>query len=119
MRSFMERLLFPYLTYTPSRASLFPRKILTALIDTMGATEENMPAMHQDASANVSRAIMTRIFGSCEVLLCTDTYQFDDYSKYVSTAFDADAKARRRRDVFPHDCQRAYELGTRLAAAAP
>ena len=114
MRSFMERLLFPYLTYTPDHASIFPRKISTAFIYTMNVPEEHIAAFHQDSSVAASRAIMTRIFGSCEVLLSTDTYQFDDYSKYLSTAWDPDAKAARRRDVFPLDCERTYELGKRL-----
>lgn len=116
MRSFMERLLFPYLSYTPDHASLFPWKISTALLYTMNVSEEDMPAFYQDSSVAASRAIMTRIFGSCEVLLCTDTYQFDDYSRYVSTAWDPEAKARRREDVFPEDCRRAHQLGARLTA---
>lgn len=61
---------------------------------------------------------MTHIFGSCEVLLSTETYQFDDYSKYLTTRWDPKVKARRRREIFPQDCERAYELGNRLAAAA-
>jgi multimeric flavodoxin WrbA len=118
MRSFMERLLYPSYSYTPDRASLFPRKIPTALVYTMNATEEEMPTYHQDASVAASRDTMARIFGSCEVLLSTDTYQFKDYSKYLSTAWDPEVKAKRREDVFPQDCERAYELGTRLTAAA-
>src|SRR5271169_5402101 len=42
MRSFMERLLFPYLTYTDPPKSLFPRKIKTGFIYTMNTTEEQM-----------------------------------------------------------------------------
>lgn len=118
MRSFMERLFFPYLSYTLDHASIFPRKIATALIYTMNISEEEMAAFHQDTSVAASRAIMTKIFGSCEVLLCTDTYQFGDYSEYLSTAWDPGAKARRREEVFPRDCQRAYELGVGLAKAA-
>ena len=118
MRSFMERLLFPYLTYTPDYAAIFPRKISTAFVYTMNVPEERMHLVNQDSSVSASQSTMARIFGSCEVLLCTDTYQFDDYSKYLSTMFDAEAKARRRKDVFPLDCERAYELGTRLAVAA-
>jgi multimeric flavodoxin WrbA len=118
MRAFRERLLFPYLTYTPGRVSIFPRKIQTGLVYTMNLTEEQHVAYGQDKSAVGSQGFMNLIFGSCEVLLCTDTHQFDDYSKYVSTAFDADAKARRRKDVFPQDCARAYELGAKLTAAA-
>ena len=118
MRSFMERLLFPYLTYTPEHASIFPRQIRTALMYTMNVTEGMLAAFHQESSVAASRDIMRRIFGSCDVLLAFDTYQFDDYSKYVSTAFDPVEKARRRDEAFPQDCEKAHELGIRLAAAA-
>lgn len=117
MRSFMERLLFPYLTYTPDYSSIFEGRLLTGLIYTMNVTEENMGAFHQDASIAASRSIMTRVFGNCEVLLCTDTLQFSDYSKYLSTAFDPTAKAKRRQEVFPLDCAKAFELGAKLAMA--
>jgi len=118
MRSFMERLLFPYLTYTPGYASIFPGIALTGLVYTMNVSEENMPAYHQDVSVTASRGAMARVFGNCEVLLSTDTLQFSDYSKYMSTAFDPAAKARRRQEVFPQDCARAYELGAKLVLAA-
>ncbi len=45
------------------------------------------------------------IFGETESYYCTDTLQFSDYSKYVSDIFDAGAKAARRQEVFPQDCQ--------------
>jgi multimeric flavodoxin WrbA len=118
MRSFMERLLFPYVTYTPERTCIFPGKAQTGLIYTMNVTEENMPAYHQDVSVAASRGVMARVFGNCEVLLSTDTLQFRDYSKYVSTLFDPVAKAKRREEVFPKDCERAFELGAKLVMAA-
>lgn len=52
---------------------------------------------------------------SAETLIVTDTYQFDDYSKYVAELFDADEKAKRRKEVFPTDCQKAFEMGARIA----
>ena len=76
MRSFMERLLFPYVTYTPERACIFPGETRTALIYTMNVSEENMAAYHQDVSVAASRGVMTRVFGNCEALLSTDTLQF-------------------------------------------
>ena len=60
------------------------------------------------------QATLARIFGSCELLLATDTLQFDDYDKYLSTVWDAAAKAKRREEVFPLDCAKARELGARL-----
>lgn len=118
MRSFMERLLFPYLTYTPDYACIFPGKTRAALVYTMNVSEERMPAFYQDKAVASSQGIMTRVFGNCDVLLCTDTYQFTDYSKYVSTAWDPEAKAKRRKEVFPKDCARAFELGAKLATEA-
>ncbi len=117
MRSFMERLLFPYMTYTPGYASIAPREIRCALVYTMNVSEEDLPSYPQNTMMAASKSTMARIFGSCEVLLCTDTYQFDDYSKYVSSVWDVEAKTRRYKEVFPQDCARAYELGAKLAAA--
>jgi hypothetical protein len=41
--------------------------------------------------------------------------QFEDYSKYVAPRFDPLKKAQRRKEVFPQDCQKAYEMGIRFA----
>lgn len=119
MRSFMERLIYPYLSYTPGYASLFPRKIHTGLVYTMNLTAEQMPVYGQDKSVAASRWWLAHIFGHCEVLNCFDTQQFNDYSKYLSTAFDADAKVKRRQEIFPKDCLRAYEFGRNLIAINP
>uniref|UniRef100_I2Q740 NADPH-dependent FMN reductase n=1 Tax=Desulfovibrio sp. U5L TaxID=596152 RepID=I2Q740_9BACT len=118
MRSFFERFAFPYLTYTPGYVSLFTRKIPTAMIYTMNIPEQALHEWGYDISMERMRGVMARTFGSCEVLASTDTYQFDDYSKYLSTSWDAAAKARRREEVFPEDCARAFALGGRLVAAA-
>lgn len=114
MRSFLERLLFPFLTYTPDYASIFPGRLQVGLIYTMNASEK----WFASSPLNATQGALGRILGDCELLLCTDTYQFSDYSKFVSTGFDAEAKKRRRDQVFPHDCRRAFELGARLTAAA-
>lgn len=118
MRSFIERLLFPYLTYTPNHASIFPGELRTGLVYTMNESEESMLAYQQDVSVAASRDFMTHVFGNCEVLLSTDTLQFSDYSKYMSSAFDPAAKGKRRQEVFPKDCAQAYEMGASLTRAA-
>jgi len=117
-RSFLERLLFPYLTYTPGYASLFGRKIPTALVYTMNIPEHAVEKWGYTVFMERMRSVMERNFGGCELLLCTDTLQFSDYGKYVCTVFDAKAKARRRAEVFPQDCARAFELGRRMASGA-
>jgi hypothetical protein len=64
--------------------------------------------------ANNERVLQQR-FGSAESLYSFDTYQFDDYAKVVADRFDPLLKAKRRQEVFPLDCQEAFELGARLA----
>jgi hypothetical protein len=58
--------------------------------------------------------ILERIFGASESLCSYDTYQFEDYSKYVAPRFDPLKKAKRRAEVFPQDCEKAVALGARL-----
>jgi len=114
MRSFMERLLFPYLTYTDPQVSLFPRKIKTGFIYTMNVTDEDMHKRNYDWHFNLNETYMKMIFGAVESLFCCDTYQFTDYSKMAAERFNAEKKAERRKAVFPEDCSKAYEMGVRF-----
>jgi multimeric flavodoxin WrbA len=116
MRSFLERLTFPYLVYDRQRSSLFGKKIPVGFIYTMGAPGERIKEAGYDRQFTLMESIMNRIFGGpSESLLATDTCQFDDYSKYVASAFDIEAKVKRREQVFPLDCQKAYDMGARFA----
>jgi multimeric flavodoxin WrbA len=113
MRSFMERLIYPYLTYTEPPESLFPKKIKTAWIYTMGIPEMLKDLYSQHFALN--EMYLGMIFGSTESLFCFDTYQFEDYTKFVADRFNPEKKAQRRQEVFPGDCENAFELGARLA----
>jgi multimeric flavodoxin WrbA len=137
MKSFMERLLFPYLAYASPPERILTRQIKTACIYTMNASEERvteswtrpfaikefvaqetLPVIetYQFTLHMASNEYLLRmIFGTGESLLSYQTYQFEDYSKVVSSLFDPEEKARRRREVFPKDCEKAFEMGARLA----
>jgi multimeric flavodoxin WrbA len=115
MRSFLERLTFPYLVYDQQHSSLFKRKMPVGFIYTLGATEARIKETGWDRQFTLMESILSRIFGASETLLATDTYQFDDYSKYVAPGMDAEAKAKRRKEVFPEDCRKAFEMGARFA----
>jgi multimeric flavodoxin WrbA len=118
MRSFLERLLFPFVTYTPGYASIFPGKLRSALIYTMNISEEALANNSQAKLMERTESYMLRTFGNCETLMVCDTYQFTDYSKFLSTVWDPAAKAKRREEVFPKDLEKAFALGARLALAA-
>jgi len=111
MKSFMERLLFSVLAYTDPPTSLFPRKIQAGFIYTMNATEEQLNSYGIGQHVALNERYLKRILGSSESLLSFDTYQFDDYTKVVADLFDPEKKARRRKEFFPKDCERAFEMG--------
>ena len=117
-RALLERLCFPYNKYSKDRKSLFPRRISTALIYTMNVGQELLGTLGYDRHFSITKTALERHFGTCELLLCTDTLQFDDYSKYESEMFDTEAKIKRHAEVFPNDCKRAFELGVRVALSA-
>ena len=68
MRSFMERLIFPYLVYDTNHSTLFKKKIKTGLICIMGAREDEMKLMGYDRYFNMAEMDIKRIFGESESL---------------------------------------------------
>ena len=114
MRSFMERLLFPYLVYSRPPGSLFGRSIATAFIYTMNVSEEIMREYQYPVHFGLNENVLRRTFGRAETLCSFETLQFDDYDKVVFNYFDPEERRERRRTVFPEDCARAFALGVRL-----
>jgi len=117
VRSFMERLFFPNLTYTRPPQSLVTRQIPTSFVYTMNVSEQLMKENYAgviEANANT----LKMMFGQAESLFCNETLQFEDYDKVVFSYFDPEERRKRHREVFPQDCKRAFELGARLVQAA-
>ena len=81
----------------------------------MGVTEELLKKFSMDQLIDFNESIMQMVFGASESLLSFDTYQFKDYSKVVAPMFDPEEKAKKRREVFPVDCKKAFDMGVKLA----
>jgi multimeric flavodoxin WrbA len=118
MRSFLERLLFAPLIYAkpPHSRTAYPRKIRTGCIYTMNVTEEQSAERRYDVLYQTTEASLQTIFGAAETFCCYDTCQFSDYAKVVMEFMDPAQKIKRRQEVFPEDCRRAFDFGRRLAA---
>ena len=115
MRSLMERYIFPYLVYSESTRTLYPKNIPVGYIYTMNVTEDLFEMTGINTLIELNEWVTNLIFGYSESLCSTDTYQFDDYTKYVADRFDPEEKARRRAEVFPKDCEKAFAMGARFA----
>lgn len=122
MRSFMERLLFPAMSYShdkdgnPIRA--FNGTIYTATILTMNCTEELAANFGYPAVIEANAFGLRYVMGYTETLCAYNTVQFTDYSRYDANNFDGDERMRYRDEHFPEDLRKAYDLGKRLVEMA-
>jgi len=73
MRSFMERLVFPFLPYIDPPSTIFPKKIKTGFIYTLGATEEMSKERGFNHHISFNETILERIFGYSESLCGYDS----------------------------------------------
>jgi len=119
MSAFLERFLYPYILYNKERYTCYPKRIPHAFIYTMNDTSEMMKEHGTDTCLRGSQKHPAMVFQTpAEILYVNNTYQFSDYSKYESSAFDEKEKSDHRQKIFPKDCQRAFELGKKLAEDA-
>jgi len=112
-KMFIDRM-FPYLNFG-NFSSNFPKKIPIGLIYTMGASDENSK-MFKEPLKLIEMTFST-LFGSAETLFSTDTLLVKDYSKIVADALEPllDRKLKHKKEVFPQDCNKAFEMGARFA----
>jgi multimeric flavodoxin WrbA len=115
MRSFLERLLFPNISYDEFGRSDFPRRVSCGLIFTMNCPEAFVADVHYDILFEHHDRLMRILKGTTEILTSHETWQFADYSAMNAAVFDVQAKAKRRAEQFPLDCRTAFEMGARLA----
>jgi len=118
MHSFLERLLFSNLSYnSTSHRSVFQGKLSSGFIYTMNVPEESVKQNNYEVLFHHYGDLLQRLFnGTSEFLLSTDTYQFEDYSKYEVPMFNEKHKSQVRAEQFPIDSQKAFDMGARLAS---
>lgn len=109
MRSFIERFLFPTLTYSRDMHRLYKKRVSVGLVYTYNAPEETYTQYMQG-----QRAIFDAMIGPTEYVFASETLQFTDYSLYDADMFDPEQRRERHEKVFPEDCKKAFEMGRRL-----
>ncbi|WP_407314332.1 flavodoxin family protein [Desulfosporosinus sp. SB140] len=116
VRSFLERLLFSNLSYNEGHRSVFQGKLSSGFIYTMNVPEEFLKQVNYEQTVfQNNKNLLQRLNGTSEFMISADTYQFDDYSKYEASMFDEKHKSQVKAEQFPIDCQKAFDMGVRLA----
>ena len=109
--------MFPFLAYSKTE-TVEHKKMPLACIYTMNASEEiSYQIGYHDIYDNYEFGL-SMVFTKPEHLYVYETYQFKDYSKYVSDSFDEKERRHIRETQFPKDLENAYELGRKIAIQA-
>ena len=118
-RCFMERFLFANHTYMVDHENgglkrRLEKIIPTGVIFTMNCPESMAKNINYDILLNENVNTFKHILGYAEGLYSYDTKQFADYSKYNCDLFDEEHKTLVNQTQFPHDLEKAFDLGKRL-----
>ncbi|WP_017210218.1 flavodoxin family protein [Clostridium beijerinckii] len=112
----LERFVFSNVIYSIEVPTVYPRKIQSGFIYTMGITEKYMDDTGYKLVLKPYQDSISMVLGNpIKLLYSYDTYQFTDYEKYESSMFSEKAKAKHRAEQFPIDCQKAFDMGVSLA----
>ena len=109
-RSFLERYLFPGITYNKNRKPEYPKRTKVGWIFTMNAPGDTYNNLYNELTS-----LTNRIIGDSKYVIAYHTKQFEDYSRYAATMFDVDMITKRHEEQFPKDCNTAYGIGKQLA----
>lgn len=114
-RALYERLVFQSLTYNKERPNCNEHMIPVLMITTSNCAEEIYEAIGYDKMLESYKQTLSNFVGPTEVLVCGDTLQVEDYSKYDWTLFNPEAKQQHRDLTFQSYLEKAFEQGKKMA----
>ena len=109
--------MFPFLAYS-NVETVNHKRMPLACIYTMNVNDEASYRMGYHELFDKYESTLERIFTKPEHLYVHETYQFKDYSRYVSDVFDEKERRHIRETRFPKDLQSAFEIGQNIAKKA-
>lgn len=112
LRSFLERLIFPWLSYNDYSLTA-PKKMPVVLTYTMNATAEQAKTIYQ--SMGIIENCLERAMGDVEHVDAHNTYQVKNYDRYELASFPEPMKRQYRDQHWEQDLQRAHDAGRRMA----
>ena len=60
-------------------------------------------------------SIFSSLNGTVELYPACDTLQVQDYSRYSMAGFNEEHKQEMRKEQFPRDLEKAFQMGAKLA----
>ncbi len=110
MRSFLERLTFPWLSYNDYSLTA-PKRMSVILIETMNGTPERNNSNH----FGTMEWCITTALGEPQRIVAYNTTQVAKYDNYELGSFSEEAKHAWRDVHWEEDLQKAFESGRQMA----
>ena len=113
VHALIERLHFCTLSYD-DYSSYFTGKVNVGIILTMNAPKAFYNIGYRKKAKETAQSFRA-LNGSVEVYACCDTLQVQDYSKCNMAGFDEAHKKEMRKNQFPKDLEKAFQMGASLS----
>lgn len=84
------------------------------MITTSNCSEEMYDNVGYTSMLEDYKTTLTEYVGPTELLICGNTLQVHDYSRYDWTMFDPDAKRHYHEETFGKYLQNAFSMGEKL-----
>ena len=109
MRTFLERLAFPWLSYNDYSLTA-PKRMSVLLVETMNGTPERN---NSNGYGSMEHCIAGAL-GQPERLIAYNTYQVKDYNHFELGGFSEEAKRQYRDEHWEADLQKAFDAGKKM-----
>ena len=110
MRTFLERLAFPWLSYNDYSLTA-PKRMNVVLVETMNG----LPQRNNSNGYGTMEHCISAALGEPERLVAYNTYQVKDYDRYELAGFSQEAKRQWRDAHWEEDLQKAFLTGCSMA----
>ncbi len=110
MRTFLERLAFPWLSYNDYSMTA-PKQMPVVLVETMNGTPERNNSQGYGSMEYCIKAAL----GDFKRLIAYNTYQVKNYDRYELAGFSEEAKRQWRDEHWEQDLQHAFDEGRKMA----
>ena len=110
MRTFLERLAFPWLSYNDYSLTA-PKRMPVVLMGTMNG----LPDRNNSQGYGSMEYCIANALGEPEHLNAYNTYQVKNYDRFELASFSEEAKRQYRDEHWEQDLQKAFDAGRRMA----
>ena len=110
MRTFLERLAFPWLSYNDYSLTA-PKKMPVVLMETMNG----LPDRNNSNGYGSMEYCIANALGEPEHINAYNTYQVKNYDRFELGGFSEEAKRQYRDENWEKDLQKAFDAGRRMA----